>query len=164
MFSGMKGQLHEAYKSTLAYWFQFGLELSVPAVRKHVVHLESRHSLPVTLRELQTLIHSHAIDTSARTFGRYSRQPFIEITDDDRDELLLEKIHETGSAEWLSRTEDDNSVFKPCDPNKDDQGMYVKSVVVARNFSQWKASHSFEIESEELLPKGFIILFYQLYR
>lgn len=156
---GEKGKLKQVYHSTLPYWFQFALDLAAPSMKKHVVKLERRHSLPVILKELQNLVHSHALDTTARTFVQWSRQPFID-TDSTQDDLLLSKTVENveGSIKWLQqgieqKTADD-LIFLPCDATKDDQGTYVRSILIARNFNQWKASFSSTILSEQLIPKG----------
>ena len=161
-YSGVKGKLKKVYHTTLAYWFQFALDLSVPAIKKHVVKLERRHALPVILKELQNLVHSHALDTTARTFIQWSKQPFIEdgLT---QDELLLSKIVENadGNVKWLSKAAEqentDDLIFLPYDVNKENQSLYVRSILIARNFSQWKASSSDKIESEQLIPKGMLL-------
>lgn len=40
--SGAAGVLHEMYRATMMPWFEFGIELGVPAVRKHSVTLTVR--------------------------------------------------------------------------------------------------------------------------
>lgn len=40
--SGEAGVLHEMYRDTMKPWFEFGVELGVPAVRKHAVTLTVR--------------------------------------------------------------------------------------------------------------------------
>lgn len=137
-----------------------------------MVTLERRHSLPVILRELQNLVHSHATDTTSRTFAQLSRQPFVaqDSSSNDDDELLLlqptgKSLTETaeGTVKWLPRIVEQGSageeaIFLPCDPAKDSSAVYVRSIIIARNFSQWKASFNSEIESEQLIPKGSRIL------
>ena len=157
-----KVQLHKVYHTTLPYWFQFALEMNVPAMKKHIVTLQRRHSLAVTLKELQNLIHSNTSDTSTRTFVQRSRQPFVD--DDMEEDPLAHKISEcTDNVNkiWLKKTQEqennDKSVYLPCDFFADEQGIYVKSILVARNFQQWKASFVRKIESEQLMPKGNII-------
>ncbi|XP_011497452.1 PREDICTED: protein SZT2-like isoform X2 [Ceratosolen solmsi marchali] len=155
---GEKGKLRRVYQTTMAYWFQFALDLSAPAIKKHVVILERRHSLQVILKELQNLVHSHALDTTARTFVQWSRQPFIDnrLT---QDELLLSKTLENadGNVKWLSKASEqessDDLIFLPCDVTQEQSEMYVRSILIARNFNQWKASFSNRIESEQLIPK-----------
>ncbi|XP_031787876.1 KICSTOR complex protein SZT2 isoform X2 [Nasonia vitripennis] len=155
---GEKGKLKEVYHTTLPYWFQFALDLAAPSMKKHIVKLERRHSLPVILKELQNLVHSHALDTTARTFVQWSRQPFIG-TDSTQDDLLLSKTIENveGSIKWLQKAIEqktaDDLIFLPRDATKEDQGTYVRSILIARNFNQWKASFSSTILSEQLIPK-----------
>lgn len=156
---GEEGKLHQVYYAILPYWFQFALEMNVPAVKKHVVTLHRRHSLAVTLRELQNIIRSNASDTSTRTFVQSSRQPFVE-SEMEEDPLAF-KVFEGAdnvSNVWLKRAQEqeneDESVYLPCDFFKEEQGIYVKSILIARNFQQWKASFARKVESEQLVPKG----------
>lgn len=141
----------------MLYWFQFALDITVPSIKKHVVPLKRRHALPVILKELQNLIHSHALDTTARTFVQFSRQPFIDSNLED--EILLSRSAENveGNLKWLSKMSEkenlEDLLFLPYDATKG-HGMPVRSIVVARNFDQWKASCSNKIESEMLIPKG----------
>ncbi|XP_014220610.1 KICSTOR complex protein SZT2-like isoform X1 [Trichogramma pretiosum] len=153
---GEKGRLEKIYHLNLVYWLQFGLEIAVPTVRRHAVYLEHRHYLPIMLRELQNLVQSHAVDTTARAFGRFQRQPFIDGKEDLIDEIMLDKCLETG-INWTKLAEIENSVenvvFLPCNPTKDEQETYTKGLLIARNFSQWKASSSSQVWSEQLIPK-----------
>ena len=156
---GEQGQLHKVYHTTLPFWLQFALEMNVPAVKKHVVTLQRRHSLAVTLRELQNIIRSNASDTSTRTFVQSSRQPFVE-SDMEEDTLAFKVFEGADNVNnvWLKKAQkqenEDESVYLPCDFFKEEQGIYVKSILVARNFQQWKASFAQKIESEQLVPKG----------
>lgn len=156
---GEEGKLHKMYYGTLPFWFQFALEINVPSVKKHIVTLDRRHSLAVVLRELQNIIHNNATDTLTRTFVQNSRQPFI---NDDMEEdplafKILESVDNVNSS-WLKKAQEkennDECLYLPCDFFKDEQGIYVKSILVARNFQQWKASYAQTIEPEKLVPKG----------
>lgn len=156
---GEKGKLHKMYYVTLPFWFQFALEINVPAVKKHIVTLDRRHSLAVALRELQNIIYNNASDTVTRTFVQSSRQPFI--NDDMEEDPLAFKILEGAdniNSAWLKNAQEkesnDESLYLPCDFSKEEQGIYVKSILIARNFQQWKASFAQTIEPEKLVPKG----------
>ncbi|XP_023246457.1 KICSTOR complex protein SZT2 [Copidosoma floridanum] len=155
---GEKGKLSKVYHTTLAYWFQFALDLSAPAIKKHVVKLERQHSLPVILKELQNLVQSHAPDTSVQTFVQWSRQPFVGTL--DKDELLLGRSTEVtdGNIGWLEKAAelentDDSVFFLPCDSTNDNTGTYIRSILIARNFNQWKASFSDKVNADQLMPK-----------
>ncbi|XP_033214181.1 KICSTOR complex protein SZT2-like isoform X2 [Belonocnema kinseyi] len=157
---GEEGKLHQVYHAILPYWFQFALEMNVPAVKKHVVTLQKRHSLSVTLRELQNIIRSNASDTSTRTFVQSRRQPFVE-SEMEEDPLAFTVFEGADNVNnvWLKKAQEqeneneDESVYLPCDFFKEEQGIYVKSILVARNFQQWKASFARKVESEQLVPK-----------
>lgn len=157
---GEDGTLHQVYRTTLRYWFQFALQMNVPAVKKHTVAMHRRHPIPVIAKELQSLIRGHAPDTSSRTFVLSERQPFIDESFSQKDIDVAKSFHMSESTEsvggaWLSVAKEDNgdrSVYVPCDLTREDQSP-TKCLLVARNFYQWKASHSKTIESEMLVPK-----------
>lgn len=158
---GEKGKLNKIYHTILPYWFQFALDLSAPAIKKHVVTLERRHSLPVILKELQNLVHGHALDTTARTFAQWSQQPFLDIGTTQDELLMINKLTENNetSFKWLKKAAEiaekaPDLQFLSCDTTKSSEKMFVESILLARNFSQWKASFSSKIESEQLIPKG----------
>lgn len=158
---GEKGKLNEIYHTTLARWFQFALEMGVPAVKKHEVIIHHRHAIPVIVRELQNLIRNQDPDTSSKVFVLQDRQPFL-------NQFVV--LHKTGSApKWsdsirnssdqsLAENTDQESanlpVYVPHEFNKDEQTTYIKCILVARNFHQWKTSLSKEIDPELLAPKG----------
>ncbi|XP_011685281.1 PREDICTED: protein SZT2-like isoform X1 [Wasmannia auropunctata] len=157
---GEKGKLDETYHTTLARWFQFALEMGVPAVKRHEVVIHHRHAIPVIVRELQNLIRSQDPDTSSKVFVLQDRQPFL-------NQFVVS--HKTGSApKWSDNVrnssdqslaentdqEDVNSpVYVPHEFNKDEQTAYIKCILIARNFHQWKASLGKEIDPELLAPK-----------
>lgn len=163
---GEDGTLHRVYKNTLQNWFQFALQINVPAVKKHSVIMQRRHPIPVIAKELQSLIRGHAPDTSSRTFVLSTRQPFIDSDFYQEDSFPMGKsFHMSESTEsvsnaWLSVAKDDNdaATYVPCDLTREDQSP-IKCLLVARNFYQWKASHSKTIEPEMLVPKGEEIVF-----
>ncbi|XP_018404829.1 PREDICTED: protein SZT2-like [Cyphomyrmex costatus] len=157
---GEKGKLNETYHTTLARWFQFALEMGVPAVKKHEVTIHHRHAIPVIVRELQNLIRSQDPDTSSKVFVLQDRQPFL-------NQFIVS--HKTGSApKWsdsirnnsdqsLTENTDQGSanspIYVPHEFNKEEQTTYIKCILVARNFYQWKASLGKEIDPELLAPK-----------
>ena len=161
---GEKGKLDGTYHTTLARWFQFALEIGVPAVKKHEVIIHHRHAIPVIVRELQNLIRSQDPDTSSKVFILQDRQPFL-------NQFIVS--HKTGSApKWsdsirnssdqsLAENMDQESanspVYVPHEFNKEEQITYIKCILVARNFHQWKASLGKEIDLELLAPKGQFI-------
>ncbi|XP_048511777.1 KICSTOR complex protein SZT2-like isoform X2 [Athalia rosae] len=157
---GESGTLHQVYRTTLQHWFQFALQLNVPAVKKHTVIMQRRHPIPVIAKELQSLIRGHAPDTSSRTFVLSERQPFIDSNSSYESICMAKSFHMSDSIEsangvWLSVFKEDNisqSVYVPCDLTREDQSP-IKCLLVARNFYQWKASHSQTIEPEILVPK-----------
>ncbi|XP_046747125.1 KICSTOR complex protein SZT2-like [Diprion similis] len=157
---GEDGKLHEVYRTTLHHWFQFALQINVPAVKKHIVVMQRRHPIPVIAKELQSLIRGHAPDTSSRPFVLSRRQPFIDTSPPHEEIHMTKSFHMSESTEsvnssWLSVVKDDNSdrnVYVPCDLTREDQSP-IKCLLVARNFYQWKASHSKTIEPEMLVPK-----------
>lgn len=162
---GEKGKLNEIYHTTLARWFQFALEMGVPAVKKHEVIIHHRHAIPVIVRELQNLIRSQDPDTSSKVFVLQDRQPFL-------NQFVIS--HKVGSAPKWSESNRNNSdqslaentdqestnspVYVPHEFNKDEQTTYIKCILVARNFHQWKASLSKEIDPELLAAKGQLSL------
>lgn len=162
---GEKGKLNEIYHTTLARWFQFALEMGVPAVKKHEVIIHHRHAIPVIVREFQNLIRNQDPDTSSKVFVLQDRQPFL-------NQFVVS--HKTGSApKWsdsirnssdqsLAENTDQESanspVYVPHEFNKDEQTTYIKCILIARNFHQWKTSLSKEIDPELLAPKGQLSL------
>lgn len=159
-----KGKLNETYHTTLARWFQFALEMNVPAVKKHEVIIHHRHAIPVIVRELQNLIRNQDPDTSSKVFVLQDRQPFL-------NQFVVS--YKAGSApKWSDsiRNNSDQSlaenamenanspVYVPHEFNKDEQTTYIKCILIARNFHQWKASLSKEIDPELLAPKGQLSL------
>ncbi|XP_018338951.1 PREDICTED: protein SZT2-like [Trachymyrmex septentrionalis] len=157
---GEKGKLDGTYHTTLARWFQFALEMRVPAVKKHEVIIHHRHAIPVIVRELQNLIRNQDSDTSSKVFILQDRQPFL-------NQFIIS--HKTGSApKWsdsirnssdqsLAENTDQESanspVYVPHEFNKEEQTTYIKCILVARNFHQWKASLGKELDLELLAPK-----------
>ncbi|XP_029156600.1 KICSTOR complex protein SZT2-like [Nylanderia fulva] len=139
---GEEGKLNEIYHTTLAQWFQFALEMGVPAVKKHEVIIHHRHVISVIVRELQNLIRSQDSDTSSKVFVLQDRQPF-----------LNHYIASHSMAENPNQKSTNSSVYVPHEFNKDEQTTYIKCILVARNFHQWKASLSKEIDPELLAPK-----------
>ncbi|XP_012229201.2 KICSTOR complex protein SZT2-like isoform X1 [Linepithema humile] len=148
-----EGKLNEVYHTTLARWFHFALEMYVPAVKKHEVTIHHRHAIPVIVRELQNIIRCQDADTSSRVFVLQDRQPFL-------NQFIVRKVG-SKSAQNNNRlmTEDTNPeganspVYVPHEFNKDEQTTYIKCILIARNFHQWKASLSKEIDPELLAPK-----------
>lgn len=152
---GEGGKLNEIYHTTLAQWFQFALEMGVPAVKKHEVIIHHRHAIPVIVKELQNLIRCQDPDTSSRVFVLRDRQPFLnqyvvsrkagstlKWSDSIRNKLTAEgNISEEGT-------------YVPRDLNRDEQTSCIKCILIARNFCQWKASSSRKIDPELLAPKG----------
>lgn len=132
-------QLRPVYQHTLAYWLQYGLEIAVPAVKKHVVTFEQTHALSVTIREVQNLIQIHAPDAAVRTFVHQERQPFYDSCCDL--ELLLKRsndLNETANFGWLehaSRLEDESTTTYQI--GVDEKQFSVDSILVARNNNQW---------------------------
>ncbi|KYN29036.1 Protein SZT2, partial [Trachymyrmex cornetzi] len=155
-----KGKLDGTYHTTLARWFQFALEMGVPAVKKHEVIVHHRHAIPVIVRELQNLIRSQDPDTSSKVFVLQDRQPFL-------NQFIIS--HKTGSAlKWsdsirnssdqllaenMDQENANSPVYVPHEFNKEEQTTYIKCILVARNFHQWKASLGKEIDLELLAPK-----------
>lgn len=149
---GEEGKLNEIYHTTLARWFQFALEMCVPAVKKHEVVIHHRHAIPVIVRELQNIIRCQDADTSSRVFVLQDRQPFL-------NQYVVRKKVESPSgrsptAEDTNPEGADSPVYVPHEFNKDEQTTYIKCILIARNFHQWKASSSKEIDPELLAPKG----------
>ncbi|KAJ8681967.1 hypothetical protein QAD02_017759 [Eretmocerus hayati] len=161
---GEKGKLRKVYHTTMAYWFQFALDLSAPAVKKHVVVLERQHTLPVMLRELQNLIQIHATDSTACTFVEWRKKPFAEgdgcLRPDDELLMLGKPSADESNASWLKKVAEhddasDRLILVPWEPsdNAENNGWPVGAVVVARNFKQWRASFSSQVDPEQLMPK-----------
>jgi len=158
---GEEGKLNEVYHTTLAQWFQFALEMSVPAVKKHEVIIHHRHAIPVIVRELQNLIRSQDPDTSSRVFVLQDRQPFLNQFVVSRKAGSIPKWSEsirniinqsvTENPDWEGAN---SPVYVPHEFNKDEQTTYIKCILIARNFHQWKASLSKEIDLELLASKG----------
>ncbi|XP_034939533.1 KICSTOR complex protein SZT2-like [Chelonus insularis] len=173
---GEEGKLHEIYHKTLPCWFQFALDMGVSSVKKYVVNIHHRHPISTTVRELQNLIRVNAPDTTTRAFVLRQRQPFL-INDTIASEILLpfkqldsnydnsENSSNDFSTKKTKHDSKDNNVFKydhdddeeiiyvPCEFNTDDPKTYSKAFIVARNFSQWKASFNENPEPELLMPK-----------
>ncbi|XP_043281050.1 KICSTOR complex protein SZT2-like isoform X2 [Venturia canescens] len=157
---GEEGNLHEIYHMTMAHWFQFALEMGVSSVKKHIVNFQNRHSIPTILKELQNLIRTNAPDTATRAFVLRTRQPFVldellpadgllafnptEISTEN-DELRATVVTTDGTVQPL--------VYVPCNLTKESTETYTKSIIVARNFNQWKSTFSKTVESEILVPK-----------
>lgn len=159
---GEDGTLHQVYRTTLQHWFQFALQMNLPAVKKHAVVMQRRHPIPIIAKELQSLIRGHAPDTSSRTFVLSGRQPFIDPISSKEDIHMAKSFHMSESTEsvssgvWLSaikENKNDQALYVPCDLTREDQSP-VKCLLISRNFYQWKASQSKTIEPEMLAPKG----------
>lgn len=156
---GEQRKLNEIYHTTLARWFQFALEMSVPAVKKHEVVIHHRHPIPVIVRELQNIIRCQDSDTSSKAFVLQDRQPFV-------NQFVLRKAgsapkwpenawNSSGQSMGQSTQEGATSpAYVPHEFNKDEQTTYIKCILVARNFHQWKASISKEADPVLLAPKG----------
>lgn len=162
---GEKGKLNEIYHTTLARWFQFALEMGVPAVKKHEVIIHHRHAIPVIVRELQNLIRSQDPDTSSKVFVLQDRQPFLNqfvISHKVGSVFKWSESNRNNSDQSLAENTDQEStnspVYVPHEFNKDEQTTYIKCILVARNFHQWKASLSKEIDPELLAAKGQLSL------
>ncbi|EFN84896.1 KICSTOR complex protein SZT2 isoform X2 [Harpegnathos saltator] len=156
---GEEGKLNEIYHTTLARWFQFALEMGVPAVKKHEVIIHHRHAIPVIVKELQNLIRCQDPDTSSRVFVLQDRQPFL-------NQFVVSRKTGSGTHKWpesirnkvstegnVNREGADSPVYVPRDFNKDEQASCIKCILIARNFCQWKASSSRKIDPELLAPK-----------
>lgn len=154
---GEEGKLNEIYHTTLAQWFQFALEMGVPAVKKHEVIIHHRHAIPVIVRELQNLIRCQDPDTSSKVFVLQDRQPFLNQYVLHKASRWFEGIRNSSdqsTAENTNQKDINSSIYVPHEFNKDEQTTYIKCILVARNFHQWKASLSKEIDPELLAPKG----------
>lgn len=164
---GEEGKLNEIYHTTLAQWFQFALEMGVPAIKKHEVIIHHRHAIPVIVKELQNLIRCQDPDTSSRVFVLQDRQPFLNQFVVSRKvgstHKWSESIRNKPTAEDNTNREGaDSPVYIPRDFNKDEQTSCIKCILIARNFYQWKASSSRKIDSELLAPKGQFNYFFDL--
>lgn len=158
---GEEGTLHEIYHTTMAHWFQFALDMGVSSVKRHVVTLQHRHPIPTTVREIQNLVRANAPDTSTRIFVLRSRQPFVVEEVLSPDGWLTFNSNESAGEDESRRprvfTSDGTSqplVYVPCDPSKESRETYIKSIMVGRNFQQWKSSFGRAMELELLGPKG----------
>ncbi|XP_072752702.1 KICSTOR complex protein SZT2 [Anoplolepis gracilipes] len=152
---GEEGKLNEIYRTTLAQWFQFALEIGVPAVKKHEVIIHHRHAIPVIVRELQNLIRCQDPDTSSKVFVLQDRQPFVNQNIVSHKASRWSEGFRNSSDQSTENTnqKNTNSIYVPHEFNKDEQTTYIKCILVARNFHQWKASLSKEIDPELLAPK-----------
>lgn len=169
--AGNDGKLIHIYHTVLPYWMQFGLELSVPAVKKHLVSLERRHPVPIILKELQNLIQNCTKDMTPKSFVQCNSQPFADTY--IQDDILLSKIVDgvDGNVKWLSQaiefeSKNDSRCF-PWNPKKHEKNMGIKSIFIARNFKQWKAFNSKNSDFKLQDPKGtfsriFILLLFYL--
>lgn len=160
---GEEGKLNEIYHTKLAQWFQFALEMGVPAVKKHEVIIHHRHEIPVIVRELQNLIRCQDPDTSSKVFVLQDRQPFLNqyVVLHSKPSTWSEGIRNSSDqsmVENLNQKSTNSPVYVPHEFNKDEQTTYIKCILVARNFHQWKASLSKEIDPELLAPKGHLNL------
>lgn len=158
---GEEGQLNEIYHTALAQWFQFALEMGVPAVKKHEVIVHHRHAIPVIVKELQNLIRCQDPDTSSRVFVLQDRQPFLNRFVVPRKAGPTRKWSEsvrnkpTAEDNSADREDADSPVYMPRDLSRDEQQTScIKCILIARNFCQWKASLSRKIDPELLAPKG----------
>lgn len=155
---GEEGKLNEIYHTTLAQWFQFALEMGVPAVKKHEIIIHHRHAIPVIVRELQNLIRCQDPDTSSKVFILQDRQPFLnQYVVLHKASRWFEDIRNSSDQSTAENTNQKNMnspIYVPHEFNKDEQTTYIKCILVARNFHQWKASLSKEIDPELLAPKG----------
>lgn len=144
------GQLNDVYRNILPSWFQFALEIGVPAVKEHKVIIQRRHPLPIILKELDNLIRGNAPDTSTIAFVLKERQPFVLTVDDENFESL--------DKQGVSLDEDSHqkSYYVPWDISKEEHSTCIRHILVARNFHQWRASCSDTVEPELLVPKGKI--------
>ncbi|XP_014480858.1 PREDICTED: protein SZT2-like [Dinoponera quadriceps] len=150
---GEEGKLNEIYHSTLAQWFQFALEMGVPAVKKHEVIIHHRHAIPVIVKELQNLIRCQDPDTSSRVFVLRDRQPFLNHFVVPRKAGPVHKWSESIRKTAEDTPGADLPVYVPRDFNRDEQTSCIKCILIARNFCQWKASSSRRIDPELLAPK-----------
>lgn len=119
--SGEKRVLHPMYHSTLSDWFQCALEIAVPSVKKHVVDIKQRHSLPTTIRELQTLIRCHLPDLEVKTYVHKQRQPF------------LRKYKRNENEERALDDENKDKVYVPYIFEKHEKKVCVSGIVIAKN-------------------------------
>lgn len=158
---GEEGKLNEIYHTALAQWFQFALEMAVPAVKKHEVIIHHRHTVSVIVKELQNLIRSQDPDTSSRAFVLQDRQPFLNQFVVSRKVGSIHKWSESIrnksdqlTAENMDYENANSPVYVPRDFSKDEQITCIKCILVARNFHQWKASSSRKMDPELLALKG----------
>lgn len=159
---GEEGKLNEIYHTTLAQWFQFALEMNVPAVKKHEVIIHHRHAISVIIRELQNLIRCQDPETSSKVFALQDRQPFLNRfvvshqagSTYKSSESIRNRSDRSTSPEDMDQESANFPAYVPRDFNKDEQTTCIKCILVARNFYQWKASSSRKIDPELLAPKG----------
>ncbi|XP_012282231.1 KICSTOR complex protein SZT2 isoform X2 [Orussus abietinus] len=158
--SGEEGKLHKVYHTTLPYWFQFALEIGVPAIKKHVVMLQRKHPLPTMVKELQNLIRGYASDTNTRTFVLHDQQLLKpEVT---KSKVLKIPSNLENNENVIStcgqREDEDLPIYVPWDFYREDHSTHKNSILVGRNFQQWKASFSKTVEPELLQPKDQKVL------
>lgn len=156
---GEEGKLNEIYHTILAQWFQFALEMGVPAVKKHEVIIHHRHAISMIVKELQNLIRCQDLDTSSRIFVLQGRQPFLNQFVVSRKAGSTHKWSETirnklAAEDNTNREDMDSPVYVARDFNKDEQTSCIKCILIARNFCQWKASSVRKVDPELLAAKG----------
>ncbi|XP_053983197.1 KICSTOR complex protein SZT2-like [Hylaeus volcanicus] len=152
--AGEEGRLHDIYCVTLSQWFRFALEIGVPSVKKHEIHINYRHAIPAIVRELEALIQCQAPDTSSKAFVLKDKQPFIE-------KFISNEESATNKYDCCALGNTDNlslPFYVPCDFNKDEQETCTKCILIARNFYQWKASSSEEAQPELTVLKDQKVL------
>ncbi|KAK0161678.1 hypothetical protein PV327_008097 [Microctonus hyperodae] len=157
---GKEGQFHDIYHKTLPCWFDFALNIGVSSVKKHIVTIQHRHPISMTVRELQNLIHINAPDTSTRSFVLHQSQPFV-VQDyvSSETNLPFKQLEMLDDNKCFQdkcdsfEQEDNQMVYIPCDVSLDSLESYSKAIVIARNFCQWKASYNATPEPELLMPK-----------
>ncbi|KAJ9595165.1 hypothetical protein L9F63_013523, partial [Diploptera punctata] len=136
--SGETGILHEMYHVIMKPWLEFGVDLAVPAVRKHSVILTVRHPLAVMIRELQSLINLNANDTTPLAFWGC---PISE----EKDEV-----------EYVPGPFMGPNFNFGTSPTVNVIGETTSCLLIARNLNQWKACVSEDgvFEPDVLDPKN----------
>ncbi|XP_043250268.1 KICSTOR complex protein SZT2-like isoform X1 [Colletes gigas] len=153
--TGEEWKLHDIYCVTLSQWFRFALEIGVPSVKKHEIHIYHKHAIPTIVKELEILIQCQAPDTSSKAFVLQDKQPFIQKF------ISNEKSSKNEKYDCFSLENTDNinlPLYVPYDFNNDEQKTYTKCILIARNFYQWKASFSEKLQPELSLPKDQKVL------
>lgn len=108
---GERGNVHDLYSNTLVKWFEYGIELNVPALKKCHVPLSYRHPVNVCVRELQHIVNSIAPDTSVKAF-------------------------DLQYCKYNINNRKDVEVYVPYNSSQ----MSMKCLLIGRNFDQWKIS------------------------